>query len=255
MKKVEALIITGYGINAEQELGFAFQRAGATVSFVHVHDLISEPARLDRCSILGFPGGFSFGDHLGSGKVLSHLLKKNLGKQILQFLADESKLALGICNGFQTIAKMGMVPNLSGTLEPEISLLNNTSGNFIDRWVHLRTNPDNTSPWLKGISGMRVPIRHGEGRMVARDSQVESDMLSAGLAAFYYEGENPNGSWMSIAGISDKTGRALGMMPHPEAFIYTDQSPGFRRGYDRDEVTTDGLRLFLNGVSYCQDRL
>lgn len=253
MKTVKAGIITGYGINADQELGQAFERAGAQAEFLHVHDLISKPERMLDFGIVGFPGGFSFGDHLGSGKVLSHLLKKHVGKILPRYLEDEGRLILGICNGFQTITKMGLVPNLAGKLEQEASLLNNEGGNFIDRWVQLRVNPSNASPWLKGISSMRVPIRHGEGRFVVRDSAVDQAIARLNLPAFYYEGVNPNGAHLAIAGITDTTGRVLGMMPHPEAFVHLDQDPAHARETHPAGKVTDGARMFLNAVQYCKD--
>jgi phosphoribosylformylglycinamidine synthase len=253
MNTVKAGIIIGYGINADQELGQAFYRAGARVEYIHVHDLISKPERMLDYAITGFPGGFSFGDHLGSGKVLSHLLKKHVGGILPRYLEDEGRLILGICNGFQTITKMGLVPNLAGKLDQEASLLNNEGGCFIDRWVQLRTNPSNTSPWLKGISSMRVPIRHGEGRFVVRDGAVDQAIAKLNLPAFYYDGENPNGAHLAIAGITDPTGRVLGMMPHPEAFVHADQDPAWKGGSEPARKTTDGARLFLNAVQYCKD--
>jgi phosphoribosylformylglycinamidine synthase len=255
MKTVRAGIITGYGINADQELGEAFAQAGAQVGFLHVHDLINHPETLLDYRILGFPGGFAFGDHLGSGKVLSHLLKKHLGAVLPAFLADEGRLVLGICNGFQTITKMGLVPNLSGRLDQEASLINNAGGSFIDRWVQLRVNPGNASPWLTGISSLRVPIRHGEGRFIVREAAVAEALATRHLPAFYYDGENPNGAFQSIAGITDTTGRVLGMMPHPEAFVQADQDPAWRHGESNAGATAGGMRLFLNAVHYCRERV
>ncbi len=253
MKKVRAGIIVGYGINADQELGQAFERAGAKADFVHVHDLINKPETLLEYGIVGFPGGFSFGDHLGSGKVLSHILKKNISGVLPRYLEDEGRLIIGICNGFQTITKMGLVPNLAGKMVPEASLINNAGGSFIDRWVQVRTNPFNNSPWLKGINSLRVPIRHGEGRFIVRDDAVDTAVTKLNLPAFYYEGENPNGAHKSIAGITDTSGRVLGMMPHPEAFVHADQDPAFCHGVSSEEKVTDGMRLFLNAVHYCRD--
>jgi len=252
MKKVTAGIISGYGINAGEELGAAFNKAGAEVEFIHIHDLLENPAILLGYSILGFPGGFSFGDHLGSGKVLSHLLKKNLGESLNQYLADPNHLVLGICNGFQTIVKMGLVPDLNGNYEQQASLINNESGNFIDKWVQLRCNESNKSPWLSGISDMKVPIRHGEGCFMVENDQIGDELLRQNLVAFYYEGENPNGAWLGIAGITNTTGRILGMMPHPEAYNQPDQDPGFKRGVSVENWTTDGMRLFSNAVAYCR---
>lgn len=252
MKNVKTLIITGYGINADKELASAFNRAGSEASSIHVNDLIRQPAQLREYGILAFPGGFSFGDHLGSGRILSHIIKAHMEHEFAEYLRS-GRLVIGICNGFQTITKMGLVPNLAGTMQPEVSLVHNDCGSFIDRWVELKTNPRNPSPWLKGLSGMKVPIRHGEGRLVCADSKVDQDMLDHECAAFWYLGTNPNGSFRSLAGITDATGRVLGMMPHPEACIYHDQMPG-NEGNCQDEPTA-GMRLFMNAIEFCKNEL
>jgi len=251
---VVAGIVTGYGINAEFELAQAFSDAGAVAQLIHVQDLIENPRQMDSFQIVSFPGGFAFGDHLGSGKVLSHLLSKHLDKDFGRFL-DDGKLILGICNGFQMITRMGLVPNLSGSRQQEATLLHNQSGNFIDRWVELEVQTLNKSPWLTGLTRFRAPIRHGEGRYALKDQTIEDAVESGGQIAITYSGDNPNGSWKSVAGLTDKTGQVLGMMPHPEAARTPDQDPAFRSGLDSRDGSAPATTIFANAVRYCRSQL
>lgn len=243
-------ILAGYGINADRELGRAFELAGAVAEFVHVEDLRSGQENLDRFNILAFPGGFSFGDHLGSGKVLSHIVRKSLRPQI-EALHNRGGLILGICNGFQTLAKMGILPDSRGDWTQEISLIHNEGGHFIDRWVALDANRSNKSPWLKGINSMFVPIRHGEGRMVVADDEVSDLLEKHNLVAFTHTGGAPNGSYRDIAGITDISGRILGMMPHPECFQVEEQRPD---GAGKGKIP-EGLALFVNAVAFVRENL
>ena len=103
--KPKALILTGYGINAEKELKWAFDLAGAEGTIVHLEDLIENKKMINDYQILGFPGGFSFGDHIASGKVFANLVKYNLFDEVKNFIAAD-KLVIGICNGFHVITKL-----------------------------------------------------------------------------------------------------------------------------------------------------
>ncbi len=257
--KVKTLVLTGYGINADQELAAAFEQAGASVDLLHVKDLLAEPWKLAAFQIIGFAGGFSFGDHLGSGRVLSHMLKTRMKEEFQAFL-NKGNLVIGICNGFQTISKMGLVPNISGKIEPELALVHNTSGHFINKWVSLKVNQHNRSPWLKGLGQMRVPIRHGEGRLVPGSEFVKNAIKDLNLAAFWYEGENPNGSYQALAGITDPSGRVLGLMPHPEASVHLDQDPCWPNVFGAHlnssrHYPSSGMRLFMNAVEFCRNQL
>jgi len=243
---VGVCVVTGYGINAEEELCEAFRRAGGWVREQHLHDLLENPALLAGYRILAIPGGFSFGDHLGSGKVSAFLLRRNLLVQLLAFVADGG-LVIGICNGFQVLVKSGLLPDLQNRQLPEVSLVHNDNGIFQDRWVTIRANPENRSPWLRGIGAIDVPVRHGEGRFVTANNRIRTVLHKMNLTAFRYEGANPNGSEDDIAGITDRTGRILGMMPHPEAFLASTNHPHWNRSAVDAEAAG---AVFRNGVEF-----
>ena len=242
-----AFILTGYGINADRELARAFEIAGARVRPVHVNDLLEEPAMLDDAAILAVPGGFSYGDHVGSGMMLAHRLR-SLRTQLDRFRGRRG-LILGICNGFQTLVKLGILPDLAGEWRGEVSLVHNERGVFEDSWVTVDFDSSCTSPWLAGLARMDLPIRHGEGRFVVRDDAVRTALTRRGLVALRYVGRNPNGSLDGIAGIVDTTGHVLGMMPHPEAYLTAQHHPHWR---DRSVAREGGLPLFGNAVRHAR---
>jgi phosphoribosylformylglycinamidine synthase len=257
VSRPRAGILTGYGINADEELALAFRMAGAESPCVHAGDLVADPGLLRGLDILAFPGGFSFGDHLGSGKVLAHLLARSVRPALERFVADGG-LVIGICNGFQVLVKMGLLPDLAGRWEHEVTLVHNESGVFEDRWVRIAFDPASPCAWTRALAPMDVPVRHGEGRFVARDDRVLDALRSAHLAAARYvpiDGgpgpaaypDNPNGSVDGIAGVTDRTGRVFGLMPHPEAFLFPENHPTWTRGVAAP-LHGDGLAIFLNGV-------
>ncbi len=268
-KRVLTCIVTGYGINADYELQEAFRASGSTAERIHVTDIIEQPNRLKKYHIVAFPGGFSFGDHLGSGKVLANLFKQNL-KEHLNTFVREGKLIIGICNGFQVLVKMGILPNIGGSWEQETSLIHNISGKFEDRWVQVVFNPDSPSIWTKGINQMELPVRHGEGQFVAKTDNILENLRIRNLIALKYTHrrttnakyqkepteipypDNPNGSVDNIAGICDTTGRILGLMPHPEAFLIPENHPLWTRKTHKQK---DGLNIFKNGVKYVKENL
>jgi len=246
-------VITGFGINADEELATAFEMAGGDARRVHVTDLIAEPGLLSGFRILAFPGGFSFGDHLGSGKVFATLFRRNLGPRMAEFVAGGG-LVVGICNGFQVLVKMGVLPNLSGTTGQEVSLIHNDSGKYEDRWVMVNFEQDSRCVWTRGLRQMDLPVRHGEGRFITRSPEFLSELAARGLVALRYASplggepkypEDPNGSDGHVAGICDPTGRVFGLMPHPEAFIHAENHPDWNA---RSLAEGEGLRIFANGV-------
>jgi len=252
-RQPKVCVITGFGINADEELALAFTVAGGDARRVHVTDLIAEPSLLSSFRVLAFPGGFSFGDHLGSGKVFATLLRRSLGPALAAFVADGG-LAIGICNGFQVLVKMGVLPNLSGTGGQEVSLIHNDSGRFEDRWVRVRFEEGSRCVWTRGLGPMDLPVRHGEGRFIAGGAGLLSELNARGLIALRYASpsggepgypQDPNGSEGHVAGICDPTGRVFGLMPHPEAYIHAQNHPDWSA---RSITKGEGLRIFENGV-------
>jgi phosphoribosylformylglycinamidine synthase len=243
---VKTCIITGFGINSDRDLAAGFSMPGSEAELLHINDLIARPEHLKDYLILGFPGGFSFGDHLGSGLVFAHLFKKHL-KSSLETFVNDGKLIIGICNGFQVLVKMGVLPDISGEWKPEVTLVHNECGTFVDNWVTLEKNPASKCVWLNDIETIELPIRHGEGRFITEDKNILDYITANNLDVLKYSGWNPNGSTADIAGITDKTGRILGLMPHPEAFIHPENHPQWtRKKIDRGF----GLDIIKNGVDY-----
>ena len=187
--KVRALIITGVGLNCEKETAAAFESAGATAEQVHLNDLLNGKRKLDEFHILAFIGGFSFGDHLGSGTVFANRLKFRLSEDIKAFV-KAGKLVIGICNGFQTLTRLGLAPALDGRyFEQQAALTHNDSGVFRDDWVTLGANEKSPCVFTKGIKTFRLPVRHGEGKFVA-DEEVIARIESENLVALRYVSAN-----------------------------------------------------------------
>jgi phosphoribosylformylglycinamidine synthase subunit PurQ / glutaminase len=241
---MKAYVISGYGFNSDAELAEAFSLAGADARRIHVSDLLERPSLVHDAGILGFPGGFSFGDHLGSGKEIANLLRKYAKEELERFVASGKPL-IGICNGFQVLAKLGIVPNASGAWESEISLIHNEAGAFIDEWVNVEADAGSPCVWTKGLPALELPIRHGEGRFVAKDEATLDSLEKRGLVALRYSGSNPNGSSRSVAGVTDPSGLVLGLMPHPECFLWPEHHPRWRR----ERVLRTGLEIFKRGVA------
>jgi len=232
---VKSLIITGFGINCEVEMGTAYRNAGATINIVHFNDLIVGKVSLHDYQILNFPGGFSFGDDIASGKVMSNKIKyktmqngKTFIEEIDQFLKNGNYI-MGVCNGFQMLVQLGLLPNIQGDYTPETSLEKNDSGKYEDRWIQVKINSNTQSPFLKGIDTLSLPVRHGEGKLVIKDAKTKQQIIDNQLIAMQYVDEsgnptseyplNPNGADLAIAGLVNATGQVFGLMPHPEAFM------------------------------------
>jgi phosphoribosylformylglycinamidine synthase len=256
----KALILRTAGINCDLETQFAFTTAGATAERVHVNRLIENPAALDQYQILCIPGGFSYGDDLGAGRVLAAQLVVHLRDRLTRFIAG-GNLVIGICNGFQVLVKTGLLPGpVTKGEEPlaqSVTVTYNDSGKFEDRWVHLRADSPNCV-FLERGEIIYLPIAHGEGKVIPRDKEHREALSAAGRVALRYVGPqgedapgfpaNPNGSLGDIAALSDATGRVLGLMPHPERHLFGYQHPEWtRRGLAPEG---DGLRFFRRAVKY-----
>ena len=268
MKEVKVLVLTGYGLNCDNETAYAFELAGATASRVHINALIDGSVELDDFHILVFGGGFSWGDDHGAGVVQAVRLKMNIGDKIRTFIG-KGKLVLGICNGFQTLVNMGLLPGFDNDYTSrKVALAYNDCGNFRDDWVNLSVNENSPCVFTKGLKAVEYPIRHGEGKFYAEkeilDTLIKNNQvvvryaMSDGSPADKSFPENPNGSVYDVAGICDETGRIFGLMPHPEAFKHFTNHPSWTRDLEKakrdgivpDNQITDGIRLFQNGVDY-----
>ncbi|MCL2154630.1 MAG: phosphoribosylformylglycinamidine synthase I [Leptospirales bacterium] len=266
MAKPETLLLTGFGINCEEETAFAFETAGALVKIIHINDLIENKKILDQYKILVFPGGFSYGDDTGSGKAFANKLKNNLNDEIKRFI-ERDTLILGICNGFQVLVNLGLLPLLNGnSFKAQLALEYNDTFRFQCRWIDVVIEKNSTSIFTKGIERMHIPVAHGEGKFYAEDSilqQIESMSLVSmryikdGVRAESEFPYNPNGSINDIASICSPNGRIMGMMPHPERAIFftqRDDWPLLKEVYLREgselPVYSDGLKLFNNAVDY-----
>lgn len=272
--KTKAIVITGNGTNCETEAAHACRLGGFDeAAIVHISDLLAGDVRLDEFHFLNLTGGFLDGDDLGSAKAQANRLKyakvddlqEHLLDQLLRFISD-GKPILGVCNGFQLMVKMGLLPGFAGKqLAQEATLTFNDCGRFQDRWVYLKTDPASPAIFTRGIEqGIYLPIRHGEGKFVAASAAVLARLEEKNLAVLKYSGPdyqaptmefpyNPNGSENAIAGISDETGLLMGLMPHPEAFVHFTNHPRWTREQLPEEG--DGLILFKNAAEYVRKNL
>jgi len=257
--EVKTLVLTGYGINCDLELQNAFALAGSKASRVHFNEVLQKES-LENYHILALPGGFAFADDIASGRVFANKLKRRLREQVTQFV-DEGKLVIGICNGFQILAKAGLLPNPK-SFEQTVTLTFNDSGKFEDRWVWLKQDKSSNCIWTKGISEIYLPVRHGEGKFYAekealnalkRNKQVVFRYMNPLKKSSKAEYPcNPNGSLDDIAGISDESGRVFALMPHPEAFSFLTNHPRWERG---EAKKGEGLKVFQNAVEYARKKL
>jgi phosphoribosylformylglycinamidine synthase len=258
---VRVLIICGFGLNCERETEAAFRLCGADPQRVHLNDLLAGKRKLDEFQILAFIGGFSFGDHLGAGTVFANRVKHGLRSDLERFVRD-GKLIIGICNGFQTLTRMGLLPALDGNLfDPKVALIHNDSGLFRDDWVHMKANPDSPCIFTKGLDRFRLPIRHGEGKLVANPDILERIENENLVALRYADADgnvrpefpiNPNGSLNNIAGICSPNGRIFGLMPHPEAFLSPCNAPDWIRENQAGRLPSEGegVAIFRNAVEF-----
>ena len=265
MENVKALITRAAGVNCDLETAFALESAGASADRVHVNRMIDDPALLDDYQILVFPGGFSYGDDVAAGKILANQLVHHLADAVRKFV-DDGKLLLGICNGFQILVKAGLLPgmengNRNNLNDPSVSITNNDSGKFEDRWIYLQPGTDRCV-FINPGQRIYLPIAHGEGKVVTKDADTLDKLKSDGHIAFRYvdaDGNqgpfpvNPNGSMDSIAALTDTTGRILGLMPHPERFIHPTQHPHWTRA--KEKIDPDGQTIFKNAVNYVRANL
>lgn len=245
-----ALIIRTAGTNCDAELAHAFELAGCATQTLHLNKLIEDPERIESFDLIGFPGGFSYGDDIAAGRILANRIRHRLWEPLKE-AATRGVPMIGICNGFQVMVKMGLLPD-PGQGKQTLTLADNTSGRFIDKWTPMVVDPESSCIWTKGLDTFDLPIAHGEGRLVCAEEAVLDQLKANGQVALRYAtGHNPNGSTDDIAGICDPTGTILGLMPHPERFTDPTHHPTWtRQGDDWLTTTTAGLRFFQNAAEY-----
>ncbi len=251
--KAKVLVMSGYGLNCEVETLRAFTMAGCTGDVVHLNDVIERPSILKKYNILAFPGGFSYGDDTGSGRAYANKVKNNLQKNLQEFVGRDT-LIIGICNGFQILTHVGLLPG---------TLLHNAQARYIDRWVDLSIESD--SPWLTGITEISLPIAHGEGRYyidtkgkrkLEQDGAIVGRYVKGNVSTFSSLSSNPNGSLDNIAGVTAYNGRVIGLMPHPERAVSFLQLPHWT--YLKETTYSGrplpnvgpGMQLFKNAAKY-----
>jgi phosphoribosylformylglycinamidine synthase subunit PurQ / glutaminase len=258
MARPKVLVLRTAGTNCDNETAFAFASAGASAKLAHINQLKAGSGRLLRdYQILVLPGGFSYGDDIGAGKILANELKYKLIDELNDFIR-RGKLIIGICNGFQVLVKAGLLPG-NADLKQEATLTINDSAKFEDRWAYLKCH-QSKCVWARNLPEIiYLPIAHGEGKFIAKDNAVLERLEKNGQIVLQYCGEsgnpagypyNPNGSQKDIAGLCDDTGRIFGLMPHPERHSFGWQNPLWtRQGMNKEG---DGLRIFKNGVEYAK---
>ncbi len=257
------IVLAGYGLNCEEETLHAFKHNGASGKIVHINDLIETPSMLNDYNILAVPGGFSYGDDTGSGNAFAQKMRLALADHLKTFI-ERDTLTIGICNGCQIFVNLGLVPALSDYGTRDVAVTYNESARYQCRWIDLKIESD--SPWLKGINNLHIPVAHGEGRFMMEDDTLETIKENGQIAARYINGDtyangefphNPNGSIYDIAAMTDKNGKVLAMMPHPERGMFTWQRDDYhelkdasQRGGSELPEETPAMQIFKNAVEY-----
>ena len=262
---VRALVITGYGTNCEVECAHSARLAGVDrADIAHFADILEGRVIIAAYNFLIFPGGFLDGDELGAAQAAAqrwkHSPRKSSASLVEQLIGviNNGGLILGICNGFQLLVKLGLLPALDGAyLERQVALTHNASARYENRWCHLHITPESPCIFTKGLDSLYLPVRHGEGRLVAKDAETLAFLQKKHLIPVQYADpetsrptedypDNPSGSPLGIAGLCDPSGRVFGLMPHPEAYNHPTNHPAWTRG----ESAPLGLCLFENAVTH-----
>lgn len=257
-REVRVLVLTGYGLNCEAETAAGFSWLGAQVQQRHVADVLEAgAAALAGVHLVAFVGGFSFGDHIASGRVFANRLRFRMGEHLLRFVADGG-LCLGICNGFQTLVKLGLLPDMSPEtgLKQSVTLTDNDRLGYWDEWVRLAVDPESPCVFTRGLPPvLELPSRHGEGKLVYGDAAQQARLAAEHRVPVRYCDaagrpteawpDNPDGSPGGAAGLCDATGRLFGLMPHPEAYLYPENHPRWISQREAGVLPEVGLGLHL----------
>ena len=262
---IRVCVIRIEGTNCEDEMAYAFRSVGAQAEEVHLKQLIKQaPAGMQRdledYDVLAFPGGFSAGDYVRAGALFAARIKASIGSEVRGFV-ESGKPVLGVCNGFQILVEMGLLPAIEETMTPQptAALYTNDSGRFECRPTVLRNDNRGKCLFTRDIPEGRmlmIPSAHAEGKLMSMDPDFVQKLEDNDQVVFRYvrpDGSkaaypwNPNGSPSDIAGICNPAGNVLGMMPHPERVITRFTHPDWTRGYADEEG--DGKAIFRSVVS------
>jgi phosphoribosylformylglycinamidine synthase I len=263
--KPKALVIRAAGTNCDAEMVRAFRLAGAEAELAHIDALIRDPARLEAADLVGFPGGFSYGDDIASGRILAMKARERL-YPALRDAAVRGCPIIGACNGFQVLVQIGLLPGPADSAPwPEdraprqtVALADNIGARFVDRWVGVEFVASSKCVWTRGTLDAvgpadramvcQLPVAHGEGRFTCESPAVLASLEAGGRIAVRYT-DNYNGSQGAVAGICDATGRVFGLMPHPERFLDWNRHPAWTRLAPAVRAgDPPGLRMFKNAV-------
>lgn len=250
MKKT--LLLHAPGTNRDGDLATAIRAAGGEPEIIPLSRL-AELSNWRDYHLLALPGGFSYGDALGAGRLWA-LELQTVFRDFIHAFVGSNRPVIGICNGFQALVKAGILPGEPENLQATLTF--NASGHFECRWVTLQANPKNPSPWLRGLPEIYCPVAHGEGRfMMASGQNLPGEQIALqyhlrdGAPANGLYPFNPNGSPNDIAGITNRAGNVLGLMPHPENHIHPYQHPQWTRA-THEENNGLGLALFENALKH-----
>ncbi|MDD2556683.1 MAG: phosphoribosylformylglycinamidine synthase subunit PurQ [Desulfuromonadaceae bacterium] len=271
--EVKAIVVSGNGTNCEREVANACRLAGAEhVDIVHLSRLLSGEVSLHDYHFLNFAGGFLDGDDLGGAIAganrLRHAKIKTSGRSLLDeilLFVENGNLVMGVCNGFQLMVKMGLLPGFDHDYRTQRATLTfNDRGRFENRWVYLKVDQKSPCVFTRGLTGMYLPVRHGEGKFVVEDPQVLERIEAEHLSVLKYSDAayisptmefplNTNGSMAAIAGLTDPSGRVFGLMPHPEAYLHRTHHPR----WTREELPEEGMGLWLykNAINFIREQV
>ncbi|MFP4098164.1 MAG: phosphoribosylformylglycinamidine synthase I [Alphaproteobacteria bacterium] len=262
--KANVIVLSGYGLNCEEETLFAFNHCGIKGKIVHINDLIERPKILEEYQIMAVPGGFSYGDDTGSGNAFAQKMKLSIFDALKRFI-ERDTLTIGICNGCQILVNLGLVPALNEYGQRDVAVTYNKTSRYQCRWIDLKI--ESASPWYKDINTLHIPVAHGEGRFMMEEETLKTLRDNNQIAARYItpegnqaQGEfpyNPNGSIDDIAALTDKTGRVAAMMPHPERGMFMWQRDDYHERKDQAQRAgkklpeeADGMLVFHNAAKY-----
>ena len=244
----QVIVLAGYGLNCEEETLHAFNHVGIEGNIRHINDLIENPKELDDYQVLAIPGGFSYGDDTGSGNAFAQKMKLALWDDLKKFV-ERDTMTIGICNGCQILVNLGLVPALSEYGHRDVAVTYNASARYQCRWIDIKI--EGNSPWMGDIETMHIPVAHGEGRFMMEDETLKTIEKNEQVAARFIKPDgsaadmefpyNPNGSANDIAAMTDKTGRVLAIMPHPERGMFSWQRDDYHEL--KDQAQRDGKKL------------